>query len=224
MIITIDGPAGTGKTSVAKRVADCLHIPYFDTGAIYRAITLGLLNAKIEMGDQPKIIEFLKSFHFKTKGRKGGKRYFIGDLDVTEGIRNIEVTSHVSAVSAIKEVRDFVYHIQRDYARSKDAVFEGRDMGTVVFPEAEVKIFLTARPEIRARRRLDELVEKPSRQGEVLDYDSILSEIIRRDHLDSTREIAPLKCAEDAFVIDTSEMTIDEVVNQILEFKLSKNV
>jgi len=223
MIITIDGPAGTGKTTVAKRVSDCLHIPYFDTGAIYRSITFGLLEHSIDYGNRDLVIEFLKGFAFKTKGKKGGKRYFIGEVDVTENIRSSEVTNAVSAVSAIKEVRDFVYTIQRDYSRSKDAVFEGRDMGTVVFPEAEVKIFLTARPEIRARRRLDELVEKPLRQGEALDYDTILNDILRRDHLDSTRDIAPLKCADDAFVIDTSEMSIDEVVNQILEYKLSKN-
>jgi CMP/dCMP kinase len=222
MIITIDGPAGTGKTTVAKRVAECLHIPYFDTGAIYRAVTWGILNDKIDASKPEGVAEFLQGFSFQIKGEGGGKRYFVGTIDVTEEIRSPEVTRAVSEISAMKEVRDFVYAIQRQSA-AKDAVFEGRDMGTVVFPEAEIKIFLTARPEIRARRRLDEMLEKNTKQTEIIDYDLVLEDMIRRDQLDSTRVLAPLRRADDAYEIDTSELTIDEVVSKILEYKMSKN-
>jgi len=222
MIITIDGPAGTGKTTVAKRVAECLHFSYFDTGAMYRAVAWMILQKGIDLVDEAKIQELLREFSFNIKEIGKEKHYFVDGQDITQEIRLQKVTSIVSAVSALPIVRQALWRIQHEFGAHKNAVFEGRDLGTVVFPEAEIKIFLTARPEIRAERRLQEIISKNPKEAERMDHDQMLKELMRRDELDSTRTLAPLRQAPDAFYIDTSDLTLDEVVEKILTYKLTK--
>lgn len=216
MIIAIDGPSGTGKTTIARKLAERLDFNYFDTGASYRAITVFFMDRKVNLDDLAEIEKHLKEFSFSFEFRGKEKHYFVGPKDVTTTIRSQEVTQYVSKVSALKPVREIVWKMQREAAKDKDAVFEGRDMGSVVFPKAEVKIFLTAAPEIRAERRLKEIEGKEAFRG--LDHEQMLEDIMRRDELDSTRELAPLKQAEDAHLIDTSHLSIDEVVEKILKF------
>lgn len=220
MIITIDGPSGTGKSTVAKRVADSLHFAYFDTGAMYRAVAWMMIQKKIAVSDVEKIGQMLENFIFSIQGEGKEKHYYASDQDVTKEIRSREVTSLVSAVSALPAVRKALWKIQRSFAGLGDAVFEGRDMGTVVFPQAEIKIFLTARPEIRAQRRLDEIKEKNPQEASKMDHQKMLEDIMRRDEYDSTRALAPLKKPQDAYEIDTSDLSIDEVVSEILKYKM----
>lgn len=214
MIITIDGPAGTGKTTVAKRVAECLHFAYFDTGAMYRMVSFLILQEKVSLDDELSIRKILDHFllYFKIEGG----RYFIGSQDVTQIIRSSEVTAFVSPVAALPIVREVLWQVQRSFAEKGDAVFEGRDMGSAVFPNADVKIFLTARPEVRAQRRLAELLEKNPH----LDQDQVLQDLSKRDTIDSTRTLAPLCCPKGAYEIDTSDLTLDQVVEAILKYKL----
>ncbi|MCP5469127.1 MAG: (d)CMP kinase [Chlamydiales bacterium] len=207
MIIVIDGPAGTGKTTIAKMIAEKIGFHYFDTGALYRSLTVVLMEKGVDVKDSTRVHSVLQDFHFDAK--EG--RYFANGEDVTEKIRTPEVTGHVSAVAALPIVREMLIHVQRDFANERNAVFEGRDLGTVVFPSAHLKIFLTARPAVRAERRYLELKEK----GIGTTEKEVLNQITERDHFDSTREIAPLKQAEDAHLIDTSDLTIEGVVKKI---------
>ena len=217
MIITIDGPSGTGKTTVAKRVAERLRFSYFDTGAMYRAITWFALQKKIDLKDEKAIRELLQAFAFRIEEKNREKRYFVGSTDVTEAIRAQEITARVSEVSALLPIRQALWKIQRDFAaHTPNALFEGRDIGSVVFPNAEKKFFLTARPEVRAKRRRDELLAKNPNLSKALDPQKMLDEIMRRDTYDSTREHAPLTCPKDAVVVDTSDLSIDQVVEKIL--------
>lgn len=216
MIITIDGTSGTGKTTVAKRLAEALGITYFDTGAMYRAFAYFLLKNKVDIQKEENIIPFLSTFDFTIKKAGGEKAYFIGDEDVSSSIRTVEVTQAASITSAFKSVREHLLSYQRLFAEKHDSVFEGRDLGTVVFPHADYKIFLFASPEVRAKRRHQELKEKNG--ARVPSFEEVLQAINERDHRDSTRMIAPLKCPEGAFQLDTSHLSIDEVVSQILQF------
>ncbi len=224
MIITIDGPAGTGKTTVAKKVAERLGLPYFDTGAMYRAVAFLILHEKIPLSDERRISELLAHFEFEIRDHGTERRYFVNGRDVTDVIRSHAVTNIVSPVSALHVVREALWEIQRRFALKRGGVFEGRDMGSVVFPEAPFKIFLSARPEVRAERRLTELKEKRPDEVRNTDHQQMLEEIIRRDQFDSTRAIAPLICPPDAYVIDTSNISIDEVVERIVEYKEKKNL
>ncbi|NGX55254.1 MAG: Cytidylate kinase [Chlamydiae bacterium] len=212
MIITIDGPAGTGKTTIAEKVAAKLDYRYFDTGAMYRAVTYLIINDKINLGNESELETLLKQFQFDIRKDEGNKRYFVEDQDVTTVIRSREVTQHVSEVSAKPIIRAALVEIQRRFGKKGDTVFEGRDMGTVVFPEAELKIFLTARPAVRAERRYLELKDSVTQSTQ----EDVLQELLKRDHFDSTREASPLKQAEDAHLIDTSDLTIEQVVDRIL--------
>lgn len=218
MIITIDGPSGTGKTTVAREVAKQLNFVYFDTGAMYRALTWFVLEHNVDSNDAIAMKQLLGKFSFNIQEVDGQKRYFVGAQDVTEVIRFQPVTAHVSAVSALKMVRDALLHIQHDFARNRNVVFEGRDLGSVVFPQAEFKFFLTADPEVRAERRYHELLEKQAHKNFALDKKDVLEDLKRRDTLDSTREVAPLKCPSDARCVDTSTLSIDEVVEVVVSY------
>lgn len=219
MIITIDGAIGTGKSTIAKRLAAEIGFIFFDTGAMYRCVTCGLLQKNIDYNNPEALAAFLKDFTFEIKVKKGDRFYFIEGEDVTLKIRGNKVTSVVSKVAAIQAVRDKLVALQRELAIGVNAVFEGRDMGTVVFPNAQLKIFLTGLPEIRAARRLAELKEKLPEEAANTTFEKLLEEINARDELDSHREISPLMQSEDACVIDTSNLSIDEVILKILEFK-----
>lgn len=217
MIITIDGPSGTGKTTVARTLAERLGFVYFDTGAMYRALTWCVLEHAIDIHDDIAMNQLLENFSFNIQETEGQKKYFVGDKDVTNVIRSEPVTSHVSAVAALKIVRDALLKIQHRFAQGRNVVFEGRDLGTVVFRNAELKIFLTADPEIRAQRRFLELLEKqPGSKN--YDKQTVLADLQRRDALDMNRAVAPLKCPPDAYSIDTSVFSIEQVVDQIASY------
>lgn len=218
MIITIDGPAGSGKSSAAKKLAEYLNFEFFDTGAMYRAVTWYLLEKKVDISNESDLQNHLQNFIFDIReGEAKEKRYFVNDKDVTKLIRLHDVTNKVSEVSAIKIVRLHVVEIQRTFGRKCNAVFEGRDMGTVVFPYADVKFFLSANPKVRAERRFLELSEKFPELAPTYNFESILSDIKRRDEIDSNREISPLKRAEDAYLIDTSKLSLQQVTSKLIK-------
>lgn len=214
MIITIDGPAGTGKSTVAKGLAQKLGYMNFETGAMYRAFTLFSMRKQVEPMDEKGLESLVEAFVFDIQLIEGNKRYFMGGEDVTEEIRSREVTQRVSVVAAFGKVRQGMVRVQREYGKGVQAIFEGRDLGTVVFPQAELKIYLDASAEIRARRRLREIESK--HEGPSPSFEEVLGEINHRDQLDKNRDISPLKQAEDAILIDTSHLTVDEVIAEIL--------
>lgn len=217
MIITIDGPAGTGKSTVAKLLANRIGFIFFDTGAMYRAVTYTLLKEGIAFTDQKKVADLLKGFSFRIVTHGQDKHYFVGKEEVTNEIRSQNVTKHVSEVAALPAIREALVVLQRRFAHDSNAVFEGRDLGSVVFPDANLKIFLTAKPEIRAERRFREFVFKHPSEAENLTKQQVLEDILRRDVHDSTRQHSPLKAADDAKIIDTSDLSIEEVVEQIFD-------
>lgn len=206
--IAIDGPAGAGKSTIAKIVAKKLNIEYIDTGAMYRAITLKALKLGIDMEDENGYY-FLNDTHLDICNG----RVIMDHQDVSEAIRTVEVTENVSTPSKIARVRSFLVDYQRKISESKSIIMDGRDIGTVVLPNAELKIYLTASVECRALRRM---LEREA-SGVFKSLEETMIEIETRDHKDSTRKISPLKCAEDAIVIDSSNMTIDEVVDLIIK-------
>ncbi len=219
MIITIDGPIATGKSTIAKALAREIGFIFFDTGAMYRCLTYGIMKNHIDYTDLEQLKKYLETFEFDIKLKQGNKHFIVEGEDVTNKIRLQEVTSLVSQVSAIKQVRDKLVALQRQMAVGVNAVFEGRDMGSVVFPEAQVKIFLTGKPEVRAKRRLEELKAKFPKETESLTLEQVLEDINKRDAYDMNREISPLKQASDAYVIDTSNLTLQDVLMKILEYK-----
>lgn len=219
MIITIDGPVATGKSTLARQLAEQLGYIYFDTGAMYRSLTFALMQAGCSVDDESALIAFLEAFHFNIRMRQGITHYYVGDRDVTQEIRSQAVTLNVSRVSANPHVREKLVAIQRELAKGVNSVFEGRDMGTVVFPNASLKIFLTGDITVRAQRRLDELKRDYPEETREMTLEQMKLEISERDRYDSTRSVSPLKKADDAFEIDTSHSTIDELVFQILERK-----
>jgi len=219
MIITIDGPIATGKSTLAKRLAHEIGYIYFDTGAMYRCLTYALIKRKVNTEDPSALDAFLKTFQFEIKIKRGDRYYYVDGEDVTLKIRGAEVTSQVSKVSAIPAVREKLVALQRELAVGVNAVFEGRDMGTFVFPNAQLKIFLTGSPDIRAARRFEELRTKFPEETINLTFEKVLEDINARDAYDSQRETSPLKQAQDACVIDTSNLTVDEIILKILEYK-----
>jgi len=216
MIITIDGPSGTGKSTVAKKVAAILGFAFFDTGAMYRAVAWDLLQKNIPMDDATAIQEVLQNFQYEIHDVAGQKHYIVNGVDVTEVIRTPEVTAQASSIAVLPDVREAMWKIQRHFAQGIDAVFEGRDMGSSVFPQAEAKIFLTARPEIRAERRYQEWAAK--QKNSAFSKEQVLRELLERDERDSTRAYAPLLKPRDAKEIDTSDLDIDQVVSTIIDF------
>ena len=218
MIITIDGPAGTGKSTVAKKLAEALGFSYFDTGALYRALCVKILQEKIDLSDKKSMVQILEDFSFQIKKLESQTHYFIGEIDVTKAIRSHEVTQIVSKISAMKIVRHALYPLQRKFAQIGDSVFEGRDMGTEIFPEADFKFFLTARAEIRAKRRFKELQETASQERAHFTYEEILKEIRQRDTFDSQRAVSPLRQPRDAHVVDTTDLSVEEVVDLLMHY------
>ncbi len=217
MIITIDGPSGTGKSTVAREVAARLQFTFFDTGAMYRSFAWKIVHDGIDPANQEKVIDALSSFHFEISFDQE-RAYFVNDREVTEEIRTREISMIASQIATYPEVRNHMVKLQRKFGRSCHAVFEGRDMGTIVFPDADLKIFLTAKPTVRAERRYKELINKYP-DNEPLAIHQIQEELNLRDKNDTTRSISPLKAAPDAIVIDTSDSTIDEVVEKIIRLK-----
>ncbi|HEX2961303.1 MAG: (d)CMP kinase [Ignavibacteria bacterium] len=211
IIITIDGPAGSGKSTSAKLVAKNLGFTYLDTGAMYRAVTYLALKRNV-IKDEPSVVELAEKARLELKFVDGKTEVILNGEDVTEAIRSYEVNSNVSEVSRIAGVRTALVKKQQEIGRNTSIVAEGRDTGTVVFPEADVKIFLTASLSQRAHRRLREFQEK----GENLSLDEIEGNIRKRDLIDSSREVSPLTKAQDAVEIDTSSITIEEEVELIL--------
>lgn len=190
MIIAIDGPAGSGKSTISREVAKELGMVYLDTGAMYRLFTLKVLEEDISFDDKGKIMELLENLDIDIKD----DRFYLDGKNVSEEIRRPNVSENVSKISTLKEVREKMVKLQRNFAESKDVILDGRDIGTVVFPNAEIKIFLVADPMERARRRHKELIEK----GENISLDEIYENIVKRDEIDSGRETAPLKKAKDS--------------------------
>lgn len=212
VIITIDGPAGSGKSTSAKLVARKLGFTYLDTGAMYRAITYLALNGNC-IDNEELIVEIAQKAEINLQTINGKTEVHINNQDVTDLIRTFEVNSKVSDVSKIPEVRTALVKIQQQYGKNSNVVAEGRDTGTVVFPDADVKIFLIASIDERAKRRLKEFHEK----GENISINEISNNLASRDKIDSTREVSPLVKADDAYEIDTTNITIEEQVNLILE-------
>lgn len=207
--VAIDGPGGTGKSTIAKMVAEKLDLEYIDTGAMYRAIALKAIGASVPYTDEAAVADMLKTTEIDFRG---GRIFLDGD-DVSSDIRTNEISMGASNYSRISCVREKVNALNHMLATTRNVIMEGRDICTKVIPDAEVKIFMTASPEIRARRRYDQLIEA----GKEADYDSIFREIQERDYQDSHRAISPLVKADDAILLDTSNMTIDENVQVIID-------
>ncbi len=209
-LVTIDGPAGSGKTTVSRMVAEKLGFDYVDTGALYRGVAYAAVQAKIELDDDNALDQMCRSLVIRLDREKDGLHLFINDVDVSSKIRTPAIAMAASAVSARPVVRKFLLKLQRHLGRHRQAVFEGRDMGTVVFPDAEVKFFLDADVKVRAKRRYRELADDHD-----VTLDQVRQDMQRRDKNDSTREVAPMKVAADAIYVDTAEMSIDDVVGLI---------
>ena len=207
MIIAIDGPAGSGKSTIAKLIAEDLGLVYLDTGAMYRLVTLKALNEGI-LGNLEEIKKMLDNLNIDIK--ENG--FYLDNVDVSDEIRKPIVSENVSDIAAIREVREKMVDLQRKFSESKNVILDGRDIGTVVFPNANVKIFLVADAKERANRRYKELVKK----GENVKIEEIYENILKRDEIDSTRKESPLKKAEDAIEVDTTSKNIEEVKNEIL--------
>lgn len=210
IIVAVDGPAGAGKSTISKKIAEVLKLEYIDTGAMYRALTLKVINKGINPNDVKSILEIMED----TTIEFINNHVYLDGIKVDEEIRKNIVTNHVSEISKIAEVRKKMVDMQRKLSESNNVIMDGRDIGTVVLHHANYKFFITASVEERARRRYKELLEKGEKD---ITYDQILIEIKKRDEIDSTREIAPLKKSPDAHLIDTTNKTIDECVNEIIE-------
>ena len=209
--IAIDGPAGAGKSTIAKRVAKELGYVYVDTGAMYRALAIYFLNQGLGTDDTEKIAEACKHAEVTLQYENGVQQVYLNGENVTGRLRGEEVGNMASRTSSIPQVREKLLELQRGLAREQDVIMDGRDIGTNILPDADVKIYLTASVDTRAKRRFDELKEK----GQDCDFDAIKEDIKERDARDMNREIAPLKKAEDAILVDSSEMTIEQVVETI---------
>lgn len=211
--VAIDGPAGAGKSTLARALAKELGYLYVDTGAIYRTVALHVHRAGGDVSSPEQVIPLLAGLDIRMDyGPDGVQRMFLGGEDVSSAIREHRISGLASQVSAIPAVRDFLLDFQRRQAREHDVVMDGRDIGTVVLPRADVKIFLTAAPEARARRRLLELEQR----GEQANFDAVLQDIIQRDEQDRTRPIAPLRQAEDAVLLDTTRLNLEESLRALL--------
>lgn len=210
--IAIDGPGGAGKSTVARAVAAKLGIVYVDTGALYRTVGLYVRSKDISADDTAGVISCLPDISLEIKYVDGKQHVYLNGEDTGERIRTPEMSTYASKVSAIPAVRAFLLDTQRDIAKKNSVIMDGRDIGTVILPDAEVKIFLTASEECRAQRRYKELLDK----GQSVTYEDVLSDMRQRDERDSTRDVAPTAAASDAVFMDNSDMTFDETVEAII--------
>ncbi len=211
--IAIDGPAGAGKSTLARKLAGELGFLYVDTGAIYRTVALAAIRAGANPGREEQVLPLLSGLDIRLDyGPDGQQRMFLAGEDVSQAIREHRISALASAVSAIPAVRDFLLEFQRRQAREHDVVMDGRDIGTVVLPGADVKIFLTAAPEARARRRLLELRER----GQQAEFDAVLRDIQARDRQDESRPVAPLRQARDAVLLDTTSLDLEQSLQAML--------
>lgn len=210
--IAIDGPAGAGKSTIAKAAAKALGFIYVDTGALYRAVAYFMLSRRIDVNKEDKVASYLCDVVPELKYIDGVQHVFLNGEDVSDKIRTPEVSMGASAVSAIPRVRDFLFDLQKKIAAENNVVMDGRDIGTVVLPNADVKIYLTASAEERARRRHKELTEK----GENVSFDEVLADVNKRDYNDTHREIAPLKQAEDAILCDTTNVDLQGAIDMLI--------
>ena len=211
--IAVDGPAGSGKSTVAKAVARKLGIVYVDTGAMYRTVALHCIQEGISLADEAAVVASLDGLNMRIQPDTDGQKIFLNEEDVTAKIRTAEIGRGASDVGAYQKVRERMVEIQQKMAKELSDIMDGRDIGTVVLPEAEVKIYLDAGVEERARRRVGELEAK----GETADFEEIKKMIIQRDYNDMNREHSPLKKADDAVVLDSTSMTVEEVQQAILD-------
>lgn len=207
--IAIDGPAGAGKSTIARRTAAELGFIYVDTGALYRTIGYAVDHFGLSTKKEEDIIKALQKIHVELRFINGEQRVFLNGEDVSDYIRTPEVSMFASEVSAVPKVREFLFDLQQEIARNNDVIMDGRDIGTVVLPNADLKIFLTATAEDRAKRRYQQLLES----GTIMDFDQLLEEIKQRDYNDSHRKIAPLRQAEDALLVDTTGNTLAESID-----------
>lgn len=210
--IAIDGPAGAGKSTIAKAAAKEFGYIYVDTGALYRAVGFFVKENGKDTKSEEQVKPLLENLTISLKFVDFEQRVFIGERDVSSLIRTPEISMAASDVSALPAVRDFLFNLQRDIAENNNCVMDGRDIATVVLPNANVKIFLTATPEERAKRRYDELIAK----GQDVSFDDVLSDVIKRDEQDSSRKIAPLKPAADSIIIDTTGYTLEQSINLMI--------
>lgn len=211
--VAIDGPAGAGKSTIAKTASKELGYIYVDTGALYRTVGVSALRKKVDMESDDAIASVLPETNVEMKFVGGEQRMYLNGEDVSAEIRLPEASMAASRVSAVPKVREFLFDLQRDLAKKNNCIMDGRDIGTVVLPDAQVKIFLTASPECRADRRYKELMEK----GVEVNYDDVLSDIIKRDYNDSHRAVAPLKPAEDSVILDTSGFELEQSIKAIMD-------
>lgn len=209
--VAIDGPAGAGKSTIAKAVAKIENLIYVDTGAMYRALGVYFINNNIDINDEAAVSLAVLNAYVSLKYIDGLQHVFVGDDDVTGIIRTEQVSNAASVTSSYTAVRERLLSLQREMAEAVDVIMDGRDIGTVILPNASLKIYLTASVECRAKRRYDEYISK----GETADLEEIKKDIADRDYRDMNRDIAPLKQADDAILVDSSTMTIDEVVEKI---------
>ena len=213
LAIAVDGPAGSGKSTVAKAIARKLGIIYVDTGAMYRTVALHCKQNDIAWEQEAEVAASLDSLKMKIVPEEGGQKIFLNDVDVTADVRTAEIGKGASAVAAYPKVRERMVELQQEMAKEHSVIMDGRDIGTVVLPDAEVKIYLDAGVEERAKRRVGELEAK----GETADFEEIKKMIIQRDYNDMNREHSPLKKADDAVVLDSTSMTVEEVQQAILD-------
>ena len=212
--VAIDGPSGAGKSTLARKAAAILGYLYVDTGAIYRTVALSAVRGGIDPADAQALVPTLEQLDIRLEyGEDGLQHMYLNGEDVSEAIRVHEISQHASTVSAIPAVRAFLLELQRDLARKNNVIMDGRDIGTVVLPQAQVKIFLTASPESRAHRRYLELQQR----GQDTQFETVLRDIIKRDEQDTNRPIAPLRQAQDAVLLDTTRLNLEQSLQAILD-------
>lgn len=221
IVIAIDGYSACGKSTTAKQVASILGYRYIDTGAMYRAVTLYFLDHHVAITNPKEVDRALQQVNvsFKVNSKNKSETYLNG-LNVESDIRKMRVSEHVSEISAIRAVRDAMVEQQRRLGREKGVVMDGRDIGTVVFPNADLKVFMTADVLVRAFRRQRELLER----NQMVDLDEVVDNLVRRDRIDTTREESPLRQADDAVVIDTTHITIEEQVDEVIRMAISRAI